>query len=348
MNLKNGSEYWKTIPETLKDRINNDYYYLQKGLKLYNTSHISTYSSPKDLVKKIGSTQLFHFKGKGVPLVFIPSHINKAYILDFSESCSLIKKLKIAGVNPYLIEWNQPKEEKCFNFEDYLNNHLKPLLEFVKEREGRKVIVAGYCMGGLFALAAAQLFPDLVDGLITLSTPWNFHTPGFLDYPLSPYYAALLNFLYKNSPSISKHLIQLIFYFLKYREINNKYIKLGKGECQPDEFAMLENWANDGLDISTTLFLECMQDLVIQNKSYLNEWRINGEIITPDKLKQKSFCAVALNDKITPISATLPLGVSLKNSVLKAVNSGHLGMIISDKHSISPSLIEWIKLNFKH
>lgn len=335
------------MPQNLQSKISNNYQHLEQGLKLYNNAYISHYNSPRELIQEAGSTKLFHFGGNGIPLVFIPSHINKSYILDISPAHSLILNLKKLGINPYLIDWGElATQERNFNFEDYFNYSLKPLLETVKVKEGRKIILAGHCMGGLFALAGAQLLPRLVGGLVTISTPWNFHSHEFLTYPFSPYYAALLSYLCQEAPFISKHLIKFIFYLLRYKEVNDKYIGVAKGNYLLDKFIMFENWANDGVDMSTPLFIECMQKLIIENQPYLNRWQINGEIIKPETIKQRSFCAIAIKDKITPSQATLPLGLTFNRGTLKAVDTGHLGMIVSEKNSIGSSLAEWIKTNF--
>ncbi len=345
MNLKRESKSSKTL---LPNQAAIDLNFLSQGLSLYNNSLIDAYSSAKDLVSEIGSTKLFHFGGKGVPILLIPSHINKSFILDFSESQSFISKLKRYGLNPYLIDWSAPlEEEKKFGFEEYFNYRLKPVIDLVKVIEGRKLIISGYCMGGLFAIAAAHLLPDFIEGVITLATPWNFHTPNFLGYPMSKFYAASFKYLWMQLPYIPKQLIQLIFYFQSHQEINAKYIELGKGNFDLNKFAYIENWASDGIDMSTPLFLECMEKFILLNQSYLNTWEVNGELIIPDLLAQKSFCAVAMKDKITPISSTIPLGMALRNCTLKSVDSGHLGMIISEKHSIAPTIAEWVKSNFE-
>lgn len=123
-----------------------------------------------------GSTVLRDYGGVGPPVLFIPSLINRGYILDLSERHSLLRWLAGQGVNPWLVDWGYPGEaERRFGLDDYIAGRLDHALDAVAELTGGPVALAGYCMGGLLALALAQRRRAQVTGLALLATPWDFH-----------------------------------------------------------------------------------------------------------------------------------------------------------------------------
>ncbi len=122
-----------------------------------------------------GETRLLDYGGSGPAVMFVPSLINRAYILDLMEGGSMLRWLAGQGVHPYLLDWGWPGEvERGFSLTDYIAGRLERALAAVPG----PVVLAGYCMGGLLALAAAARRPESVAGLALLATPWDFHAGG--------------------------------------------------------------------------------------------------------------------------------------------------------------------------
>ena len=105
-------------------------------------------------------------------MLFVPSLVNRAYVLDLARGRSMLRWLAGRGVRPLLLDWGWPEAaERRFGFTELIAERLVPAIEAV----GRPVVLAGYCMGGLVTVATAQLHPDLVSALALLATPWDFH-----------------------------------------------------------------------------------------------------------------------------------------------------------------------------
>ena len=84
----------------------------------------------------------------------------------------MLRFLAGAGLRPLLLDWGWPGEvERGFTLTDYMAGRLERALVAV----GAPVVLAGYCMGGLLAMAAAQRRPEQVRALALLATPWDFH-----------------------------------------------------------------------------------------------------------------------------------------------------------------------------
>ncbi len=119
-----------------------------------------------------GGTRLLDFGGDGPPVLFVPSLVNRAHVLDLTPEASLMRWLPGQGFRTLLLDWGWPGEaERHFTLTDYVAGRLERALTAAPG----PVVLAGYCMGGLLALAAALRRPDRVRALALLATPWDFH-----------------------------------------------------------------------------------------------------------------------------------------------------------------------------
>ncbi len=74
-----------------------------------------------------GTTRLLDYGTgeNGVPLLVIPSLINRAYILDLEPERSFLRFLAGEGFRPYLVDWDAPGEaERQFSLDDYIAGRL--------------------------------------------------------------------------------------------------------------------------------------------------------------------------------------------------------------------------------
>ena len=105
---------------------------------------------------------------EGPPLLVVPSLINRAYVLDLAEGGSMMRWLATVGVRPLLLDWGWPGEvERSFTLTDYIAGRLERALGATP----RRVVLAGYCMGGLLALAAALRRPERIRATLQISWP---------------------------------------------------------------------------------------------------------------------------------------------------------------------------------
>ncbi|MGO8916168.1 MAG: alpha/beta fold hydrolase [Stellaceae bacterium] len=148
-----------------------------------------------------GSTRLLDYgAGGGVPVLVVPSLINRAYILDLAEGKSLLRFLAGEGLRPLLVDWGKPGAvERGFDLTDYIAGRLEGAAAAAMAAAGAPLAVLGYCMGGLLALALAERRPGLVACLALLASPWDFHAEragqarllGEIAAPLARCFAAL-------------------------------------------------------------------------------------------------------------------------------------------------------------
>src|SRR5690606_24981500 len=125
---------------------------LLRGLAAYRRHpHRRTLLNPPAIWAE-GSARLLDFGGPGRPVLLVPSLVNRHYVLDLDEGASLVRYLAGRGLRPLLLDWGWPGPvERRFT----LTDHVAGRLERALLAAPAGLVLAGYCMGGLLALAAA-------------------------------------------------------------------------------------------------------------------------------------------------------------------------------------------------
>ncbi|RYI27321.1 MAG: alpha/beta hydrolase, partial [Acetobacteraceae bacterium] len=79
-----------------------------------------------------GSRLLDYSGGNGQAVVFVPSLINRAQVLDLLPGGSLLRFLAGQGIRPLLLDWGEPGPvERGFGLTDYIAGRLERALEAV-------------------------------------------------------------------------------------------------------------------------------------------------------------------------------------------------------------------------
>src|SRR5690606_30217726 len=103
------------------------------GVDAYHRSaHSRSISAPPAAWTR-GAARLLDYGGDGAPAVFVPSLVNRAYILDLYEDRSLARSSAASGLRTYVLDWGHPgREELGFSIEDYVCRVLIPALEEIR------------------------------------------------------------------------------------------------------------------------------------------------------------------------------------------------------------------------
>ncbi len=278
-----------------------------------------------------GDSRILDFGGDSPVALFVPSLINRAYVLDLAEGHSLLRWLATRGVRPLLLEWGWPGDvERRFSLTDYIAGRLERALAAVAGLARGSVVLVGYCMGGLLALAAAQRRSDLVSRLALLATPWDFHIG---ETERARQAAAMLAWLEPAMASgrpLSVDLLQTLFTMLDPDGVAEKYRAFAR--LDPDSkrarlFVALEDWLNDGVPLAAPVARECLEDWYGRNTPASLEWRVAGEVIDPARTRMPVFVAVPQRDKIVPPESARPLAACIQGARLHEPQAGHIGMI---------------------
>ncbi len=272
-------------------------------------------------------------KDAGTVVLFVPSLINRYYILDLSHERSMMRHLATQGLYPLVLDWDVPGDyEKAFDCGDYVTEILIPAIEFLQQTSGQKIVLAGYCMGGVMALAAAQLAKSKVAALALLATPWDFHCERFAPFVVNKQWRPLLDGWLKSQDTLPADIIQALFYWTDPFLFEHKFARFAGLPHESEtaqEFVALEHWVNDGVPMTAGAARESLLGWAQENIVARGQWKVAGKIIDPATLKKlPAFIAMPQNDHVVPRDCAAPLAGLLPHATVVTPSSGHVGMIV--------------------
>jgi polyhydroxyalkanoate synthase len=284
----------------------------------------------------VGRVALHDYGGSGPPVVFVPSLINSPDVLDLAEDGSLLRWLAGAGVRPLLLDWGAPlPEERDLDIAGHVETLLLPLLEEL----GEPVALAGYCLGGTMALAAAARRP--VKGLAMIAAPWHFS--GFSDEAR----AALVDLFRQAEPAAEQmgvlpmEVLQTSFWQLDPARTVSKFeafAMMEPGSAAARRFVALEDWANGGAPLTLAAGRELLEDFCGNDTPGEGRWRVGGEVIDPSRLTCPVLDIVSTTDRIVPAATAVGIGENMTLAL------GHVGMVVggSARAALWEPLARWL------
>lgn len=269
----------------------------------------------------------------GLPVLVVPSLVNRAYVLDLTAERSLLRFLAAQGLRPLLLEWGVPEgAERDFTLSDVILQRLEPALDAARAAAQGPVGLLGYCMGGTLVAALAARRPDDIAGIAFLAAPWNFHADA-------PHQAEIGRMAAAASLSIVAALgvlpvdgIQALFTTLDPLTALRKFSAFGR--LNPDapeaaRFVALEDWLNDGIPLPGPVALECLAGWYGENMPGRGLWRIDGAPVRPEAIRRPSLHLIPARDRIVPPASARALAERMPGAERIEPALGHIGMVVA-------------------
>jgi len=146
--------------------------------------------TPRDTLHRDGTAALYRFRRPqrhaaaaeaALPLLIVPSMINRWYVVDLRRGSSMVEALVGAGIDTFCLDWGVPEDEDRYLSWDDVLARLSRAARVVRRLTGApRIGVLGYCMGGTLAGIHAALEPERVAALVNLAGPFDFSKAGFL------------------------------------------------------------------------------------------------------------------------------------------------------------------------
>ncbi len=297
-----------------------------------------------------GTTRLLDYGrgAKGRPIVFVPSLVNRGYILDLSERRSLLRDLSGRGYRPLLVDWGAPgKQETEFSLDDYIAGRLSGALQAAHDLDGQPVTLAGYCMGGLLTLALAAIHPEWVSALVLMATPWDVHAMETGKTRMLEAMIPAINSVLEVTSSLPVDVLQAMFVSLDPNLTANKFrtfAAMNKRSARAKNFVALEDWINDGVPLAGPTAKDCLIDWYVKNKPGRSCWKIAGKTVRPEEMNIPSLVIVPTQDHIVPPGTALPLVKKLPISSCLKIKAGHIGMVAGSraKGTLYSPMAQWL------
>jgi polyhydroxyalkanoate synthase len=295
-----------------------------------------------------GGARLLDHGGEGLPVLVVPSLINRAYILDLSPERSLLRHLAWSGFRPLLLDWGAPEgADLQLTLADQIHSRAQAALDVTLGLAGERPVLLGYCMGGLLAAALAQARRRDLAGLALLAAPWDFHADGATAAPLvralGPLTAsvAALGFA-------PVELLQAFFAQLGPLGVVEKFQRFAEtpaGSARARLFVAVEDWLNDGVPLAGPVAQECLWQWYAENRPARGLWAPGGIAVRPDALDLPAFVAIPQRDRIVPGASAEPLAASLRRATVIRPAAGHVSMVVGDAapEQLWRPFTEWLR-----
>jgi len=300
---------------------------------------------PPSLWQEGGSTLLDYGDAADPAVLFVPSLVNRAYVLDVAPGRSMMRWLAGQGVRPLLLDWGWPGSlERGFSLTDYIAGRLERAILAV----GQPVVLAGYCMGGLLTLAAALRRPDLVHALALLATPWDFHAADAAQAKRLAEALPAFEPLLAATGTLPIDILQALFALPDPGSIAAKYRAFGRmDQASPAAlmFVALEDWLNDGVPLVAPVAREALAGWYGGNSTGRGTWRVAGAVVDPRALAMPTFVAAPGRDRIVPPESAVPLAQLIPDAVLHQPAAGHIGMAAGPRARpvLWEPLLDWLR-----
>lgn len=296
-----------------------------EGVKQYHNSPYYREETEQNIVWQKKRIRIFEYgeRSDQPSILLIPSMINKSYVFHLLPGHSLVEALVTAGFHVYLLDWGEPHGENISvssSIKDYV-------LEFIKKTNS-PLHIAGYCMGGLLALAAAQKDPQRIKSLSLLATPWDFsQTRAHKQMaPLKNLYETTLQAL----PLVPVDILQSQFMLLDPTATTKRFqsIKNISDHKQQALITVIEDWLADGVPLEQSVAHTVAIDWFIDNNTANRLWHIDEEAIHPENITCPIFIATPEKDIIVPPESCVKRGITAEKTTVQRINSGHIGMMV--------------------
>jgi pimeloyl-ACP methyl ester carboxylesterase len=292
-----------------------------------------------------GDSRLLDFGGAGPVLLLVPSLVNRASVLDLAPGHSMARFLAGQGIRVLLLDWGWPGEaERRFTLTDTIAGRLERAILAI----GGRVVLGGYCMGGLLALAAAQRRPESVAALALLATPWDFHAADAGRAAQLAALAPLLEPAMEFAGTLPVDLLQVLFALLDPFGVAARYRAFAHLDQDSDRarlFVALEDWLNDGVPLAAPVARECLTGWYGANSPARGTWAVAGQAVSPAALELPCFIAVPARDRIVPPESARPLAAAIRGAVLHEPAAGHIGMVAGTtaEAALWRPLLAWLR-----
>jgi len=342
----------KAFAAALESEIRARFDRLAAGIESYRRHPFRRSLAEPPALWQEGTTCLLDYRlpsrSAGPVVLAVPSLVNRAHILDLTAERSLMRALAAAGARPLLVGWGAPGDlERTFSLTDYIAGRLEQALDRVLAEVGGPVVLLGYCMGGLLAVALAQRRRRDLAGLVCLATPWDFHAERPSQAKLLGASLSVLEPLLRNVGELPVDAIQALFAGVDPLQVIRKFV--GFADIHPDSerarlFVAVEDWLNDGVPLAAAVARECLAGWYGANTPAAGEWRVAGDIVQPAALDLPSLVVIPDQDRIVPPASAEALARVLPRTEALRPAAGHIGMIVGGgaPGRLYEPLIDWL------
>lgn len=271
------------------------------------------------------------------PLLFVPSWINKYYILDMRPENSLVRYMLDRGHSVFVISWVNPVSEHAEkSFEHYMNEGPLAALDAIVRATGEKrVNVLGFCIGGILVTAMLAYLAAKKDSCVasatTLATMIDFTDVGEIGVFVDEDKVTALREHMAETGHLAGHEMSDMFSMIRENDlIWSFHIMNYLLGSKPPAFDLLF-WNSDSTRMPATMLIWYLEQIYLRNA--LREpgsLTLNDTKIDVRKIETPCFIFATKEDHIAPWKSVYPATSLLGGDTTFVLGgSGHIAGVIN-------------------
>jgi polyhydroxyalkanoate synthase len=284
------------------------------------------------------------------PVLLVPSLINRWYVLDLYPGGSLVKILRDAGLDVWVLDWGVANDEDRHRGWDDLALSISRAMAVVRRTTGApQCVLLGYSIAGTLSVIAAAREPERVAGLINLAGPIDFERSGMLQRLTDPRWFDVDAITRAGNVSPA----QMLGGFLALRPTNilADVVKVADLHAQGrdeerDAVLALQGWAYDNVPFPAKAYADYVKALFQRNELVHGTHVVAGERVELERITAPLLTIVADRDSITPPASALALErfVASEDRSVLVVRGGHVSGVVnpSARERFHPQLCDWM------
>lgn len=297
--------------------------------------------TPGDVVFRENKWSLVRYRPKatpsGLPVLLVPSLINRNYVLDLLPGRSFVEYLVEAGHDVFMIDWGTPgPEDRYLGFETYVERYLgRAVRQTAKLAGAEKVHLLGYCLGGTLTTLYAAQHPEHIASMVALAAPIRFHDSGLLSI-----WTRTKNFdvgaLVEAFGNVPSQLLQASFQLLKPTLNLSKLVSLierSEDDDFLDAFFATETWGYDNVPFPGGAYRRYVEELYRGDALIRGEFYLSGRPVRLESIHFPTLAVTFEHDHIVP-TASASILLERISSVAKQhlhLQGGHVGAVVAKK-----------------
>lgn len=312
----------------------------------------------KTEVWRRGRTRLYRYRPVteqtvASPLLLVHSLISKPYILDLYPGGSFVEFMLTQGFDVYLLDWGTPTDDdRNLRLEDYVQTLIPAAVKRIaRSSPSGRVLMLGYCMGGLLTTLYAALHPRApIDAVACLTTPVDFSEMGLFSTWTDQRYFDV-DALVDRVGNVPAEMLRESFSLLKpaSRYSPVRYISLWQNilnDRYVEQYRAFNKWTNDHIPFPGECFRQVVKDLQWENKLIKDQLELGGKPVRLGAITRPFLHVIGARDHIVPRASAEAL-VTMVGSADKqqiVLEGGHVGIVAgrSAVKGLWPSVAGWL------
>lgn len=285
------------------------------------------------------------------PVLLIPPLMVRPYIFDLRPDHSMVRSLRKAGFDVYVVDFGVPDgEDEEVRLDDYVLDYVPSCIDEALKHSGKSDLsIVGYCMGGIFGMLHIAAHHDTrIKNLVTIGSPVAFDDMGLVTFA-SKAGAMVVDPLMDVMGNVPSELIELGFKLLGGPKMLTRYVDLVTNLWDYEfvrGFDSINAWGSDFIPYPREAFKQMVKDLAAGDKMRKGELEFGGKNVDLSSIDIPVLAFAGKTDDIATLTATRAIleHVGSKDLQFREVPGGHIGVVAGSKAptSVWGPMADWL------